>query len=176
MGRTTHRLTVLIAAWPALSWALARSSPGRTQMFRFELQSRLQFGRIGLVDAVHSPSSDGHPCGRPTDRVAALQWALLKNAHLMTRYGAATIAPRPKCDPPLSPDERPQGPRGSAENRKRVSAQQGSSRRFLNHLLFENRKFCYSVWIGGRECAPFEGQAAAPQDGKEFLFGCSVTY
>jgi hypothetical protein len=169
MGRTTHRLTVLIAAWPALSWALARSSPGRTQMFRFELQSRLQFGRIGLVDAVHSPSSDGHPCGRPTDRVAALQWALLKNAHLMTRYGAATIAPRPKCEPPLSPDERPQGPQGSAENRKRVSAQQGSSRRFLNHLLFENRKFCYSVWIGGRECAPFEGQAAAPQDGKEFF-------
>jgi hypothetical protein len=58
---------------------------------------------------------------------------------------------------------------GSAENQKPVSAQPGSSRRFLNHLLFENRKFCYSVWLGGRECAPFEGLAAALQDGKEFF-------
>ena len=24
---------------------------------------------------------------------------------------------------------------------------------FLNHLLLENRKFCYSVWIGAPECA-----------------------
>jgi hypothetical protein len=47
---------------------------------RFDLQSRLQLGRIGLVDAVHSPSSDGRPCGRPTDRVAALQMGVPKHS------------------------------------------------------------------------------------------------
>jgi hypothetical protein len=36
MGRTTHRLTVLIAAWPASSWALAKKQSKGDSNARFD--------------------------------------------------------------------------------------------------------------------------------------------
>jgi hypothetical protein len=90
------------------------------------------------------------------------------NARRLRRYLREAATTR-RLGFDFSPGMKHRNARGDGRRDRSRFPRGRRSLRFLNHLLFENRKLCYSVWIGSDERAPFEGLTAALEDGKEFF-------